>query len=196
MKLFIALLFTQSLWATEFPQSAYPVEKQAPFSETIYQKVAVGKVKKRRRNLYWRYVTFYNVEENEGVAPEYPYIEENCYNDTNRFANWSGSLNYSISYAGSVSFSFVGIELGIAAATTREQQIGFEFWMHAHDGIHARHTLYKRSKTYKGYSYRQFYNTKSGEVYYSKKKRHKKEFYLDNQQLGLFVKREILGPCN
>lgn len=139
----------------------------------------------------FRYITDYEVKKVQRPFQGVPWIEEDCHDDGDRFANWSKSISYAITYSGGVSFELLGVGLELGAERSRAVEIAFERWVHATRGIRARHVLYEQYETWEGTTRVEFMD-EAGKITDGK---NKYPFRLNRMNYGLFVKREILENC-
>jgi hypothetical protein len=145
---------------------------------------------KGRKNDY-RYVTQYEKINIKRPLNDFPWIEEDCHDNGNRFANWSKGHSYEITYNGALSFSLLGffdVELG----TERTKTIEFTFqrWVTPTLGIRARHVLHEEYEIWEGETRVEFRRDNSsfyGEKVYP--------FRLDKMNYGISVVRTNVEFC-
>ncbi len=191
----IVFILSCNVFSQDFPMAAEPIELQSPATHQTYQKIKIGETHKAKKNLYWRYITFYNEIIEESPVPGFPWFEEECFDESNRFANWSTALSFQTNISAQTSLKILGFDIGIEISKNREKTIEFQRWIQSSSGIAARHTLYQRSVHLKGESIKQFYNSKNGDFYFSKRRKHRGVFKVQNKSFGLFVRRDILQQC-
>ena len=143
-----------------------------------------------RRDTY-RYVTTYEVTKIKRALTDFPWIEEDCHDQGNRFANWSKSLSYEISYEGRVNFNllgFVGIEFG--GARSRTIEITFQRWVTPTLGIRARHILHEEFEIWNGQTRKEYQVGERIEI-----SENVTDFRLNKINYGVSVEREVLEVC-
>jgi hypothetical protein len=143
------------------------------------------------RNKDFRYITDYEVKTTQRPYKGVPWIQQDCHDDGQRFANWSRIISYSITYSGGLSFELLGIDLELGGERGQTIEVGFERWIHARAGIKAKHILYEEFENWEGTTRVEFRDN-AGVVSLGTKTY---PFKLDHMNYGLFVKREILEVC-
>lgn len=143
------------------------------------------------RQYDYRYVTTYNIDTIARPITQYPWIEEDCHDEGQRFANWSQSMSYEIVYNGKISFSYLGFGLELGGERSKVVEYTFQRWVVPTKGIRARHTLHEQFENWSGtttveYRYADG-SVEKGEKTYP--------FNLTKMNYGLFVKRQILEVC-
>lgn len=157
---------------------------------TAFAETLTGEWVRGRREDF-RYVTEYQVKKTERPFKGVPWIQEDCHDDGDRFANWSRTMAYEITYSGGVSFELLGVGLELGGERTQSVELAFERWIHATRGIRAKHVLFESFEDWEGLTRVEFL-TASGEIVPGKKKY---PFRLSHMNYGLFVKRDILEVC-
>ena len=159
-----------------------------------YDKHIWGPIKENRiTKKHYRYLTSYNVYEKVRPYGNFPYIEEDCHNESDRFFNWTETISYTITYSGQIGFELLGIDLELGGERSKQVEFGFEKWVQATKGIRARHYLMARSEDWIGIVNRAEYDKTSKEWKLDTKS---SKFKLTDQNMGLFVKREIVEICS
>lgn len=211
-----------NLEAIEFPniqvdnQKSFPnkiVRAYDPVNNKSYQKSMVGKTFKFsyldatiKGYTHWRYVTVYNVKTYSERVAYLPYFEEDCHDSSFFMGQWGESRSMKVTLSSEVggSFSYAGLGISASVGMSIEEGITFSTQrrVQAVEGIHARHYPYKISDTWKGVTYVQLYNEKTKKYGYLGKSYYNDwfggypyKFSLDNQNVGLKVKREVLDVC-
>ncbi len=174
-----------------------------PINKKKYQKAVIGRVFKSVNPFngydYYRYKTVYNKKELLERMTNLPYHYEACHEDNYEIANWEEARTITVSVEAGVSFEYLGfgasvkssIEYGVTLKTSRS--------IKATLGIEAKHYPYQASEELSGVTYIQTYS-KGGEVQYllpdwSDAGLYPYNFFLDNQNVGFIVKREIMKKC-
>lgn len=139
----------------------------------------------------FRYVTEYEVQTIRRPFAGVPWIEEDCHDDGDRFANWSRTISYAITYSGGLSFELLGVGLDLGAERTRSVELAFERWIHATAGVRARHVLHEQFENWTGETRVEF--LRDGVVVPGKKTY---PFRLTHLNYGLSVERQILELCD
>lgn len=143
------------------------------------------------RRADYRYVTNYEVETIQKPFRGVPWIQEDCHDAGDRFANWSRTVAYEITYNGGLSFDLLGVGFELGASRSQSVELAFERWIHATDGIKARHVLHEEYENWIGETRVEFRND-NGETYFGSKVY---PFRLNKMNYGLFVKRDVLEVC-
>lgn len=185
-----------------------------PVNKKYYQKAMVGKTFKFNYldalingYTHWRYVTVYNVKTTTERVAYLPYFEEECHDSSFFMGQWGESRTMKVTLKTEVggSFSYAGLGISASVGMSIEEGVTFSTQrrVQAVEGIHARHYPYKISDTWKGVTYIQLYNAKKKKYGYFGKSiadqwfgGYPYSFSLDNQNVGLKVKREILDVCD
>lgn len=192
MKIWLVLaLFSFEAFA-QFEEKDYPSLIE-PSENVHYEEVIVGPTLESRK-YYYRYITYFNTDTVEEYL-DVPWVEENCHDDGDRFFNWNRSFNYRRSYEGGIGFDLLGISFETGFQTSSSVTMGYQRWVHAQKGIHARHSLKKISQEKVGVIHKQIKYKKFGNVIFSTNRKFPKLFLLDNQNAGLTVEREIISEC-
>jgi hypothetical protein len=144
-----------------------------------------------KRKYDYRYVTTYKVKKVKKPLKDFPWIEEDCHDSGNRFANWSKSLSYDITYTGSVAFNLLGfLDIDLGGERSKTIEFTFQRWVTPELGIKARHILHEEFEIWEGFTQVEY---RYGELIEPAETR--TPFRLDNVNYGIFVKREILQRC-
>jgi hypothetical protein len=99
----------------------------------------------------YRYVTNYEVKTIKRPLKNFPWIEEDCHDQGNRFANWSKSMSYDIVYSGSLSFSLLGfLDIDLGKEKSKTVEFTFQRWVTPTEGIKARHVLHEEFEIWEG----------------------------------------------
>ncbi len=181
-----------------------------PINKDHYQKVIVGKTFKASwydSYTHWRYVTVYNVKTKAQRISYLPYFEEDCHDNSQFMAQWGETRSFKVTLKSEVGAS-VGVgDIGLSSSISMSIEQGVSFStsrrVRAVEGIQARHYPYMQSDTWEGVTYVQTYNSKKKTYGYLMKSVYNNvfggypyEFYLDNQNVGFKVKREIIKKCS
>lgn len=184
-----------------------------PVNKKSYQKAMVGESYKIayldsliRGYTHWRYVTVYNVKTSSERVAYLPYFEEECHDSSFFMGQWGESRSMKVTLStevgGSVSYAGMGISASVGMSIEEGVTFSTQRRVQAIEGIHARHYPYKISDSWKGVTYVQLYNNKTkkygflGKSYYNEWfGGYPYKFSLDNQNVGLKVKREVLNVC-
>ena len=145
----------------------------------------------RSRRSDYRYVTTYKIHKIKRPLTSFPWIEEDCHDVGNRFANWSKSMAYEIVYSGNVSFNLLGfldLEFGKEKAKTIE--FTFQRWVTPTLGLNARHILHEEFEIWEGETLKEY---QSGSDLITKNK--PTSFRLEKMNYGISVVREVLEVC-
>jgi hypothetical protein len=161
----------------------------------MYQGVAQAEVVKGEwiegHRYNYRYITEYSVEEVSQPLKNFPWIQEDCHDDGDRFANWAKTISYEITYSGRVSFDLLGLGFELGGERGKSIEFTFERWIHATKGIRARHILMEEFQNWVGVTRREYMypdgHTKMGKRTYPIK--------IEKVNYGLYVKRDILEYC-
>jgi hypothetical protein len=140
----------------------------------------------------FRYHSFASYRKVSRPLKNFPWIQEDCHDEGDRFANWNKTLKYSINYQGKVGFSFLGLGLELGSEVGRSLEFGLERWIHATRGMRARHILYEEYEVMEGYSQKEILK-KDGSLLLQEKKH---PFRVTHLNYGIYVKREILEMCD
>jgi hypothetical protein len=141
----------------------------------------------------YRYLTSYNVIENIRPYGNFPYIEEDCHDESDRFFNWFETVSYSITYSGQIGFELLGFDLELSGERSKQVEFGFEKWVQATKGIRARHYLMARSEDWVGIVKKAEYDKETKKWIITKKS---SDFRLTDLNMGLFVERKIIEVCD
>lgn len=180
-----------------------------PIEKKYYQKVMVGKTFKASMlssYTHWRYVTVYNVKTLEERIAYLPYFQEECYDNSLFMGQWGETRSMKVTFKTEVGASASVGALGLSASVGMSIEEGVSFSaqrrIRAVEGIQARHYPYKLSDTWEGVTYIQTYNEKTKKYGYLDKSiadrwfgGYPYGFFLDNQNIGMSVKRVILKKC-
>jgi hypothetical protein len=139
----------------------------------------------------YRYLTTYEVIKVSRPLKNFPWIEEDCHDDGDRFANWAKTISYQVTYSGSISFELLGLGFELGGEKARTVEFTFERWIHATRGIKARHTLMEEYENWVGNTQVEFMSHQ-GEITRGLKTY---PFSLSKVNYGLKVKRDILQEC-
>ncbi len=105
----------------------------------------------RGRRYDYRYVTSYEVKKVKRPLKNFPWIEEDCHDNGNRFANWSKSHSYEITYSGVINFNLLGfLDVEFGNEKTKTVEFTFQRWVTPTLGIKARHVLYEEYEVWEG----------------------------------------------
>lgn len=194
-----------------FPSNS--IRAYDPVDKRYYQKAVVGKTYKNSglnglitSYTHWRYVTVYNVETSSERIAYLPYFQEECHDNSVFMGQWGESRSMKVTLKTEVggSVSYAGLGLSASVGMSIEQGVTFSTQrrIRAVEGLQARHYPYKLSDTWQGVTYIQTYNANNKTYGYLGKSYYNDwfggypyEFYLDNQNIGLEVKREVLNVC-
>lgn len=151
----------------------------------------VGPWNQGRRSTY-RYVTEYTVKKVKVPLVDFPWIEEDCHDTGNRFANWVKSISYEIRYGGALNFSLLGfLEIDLGGDRSRTVEFTFQRWVTPTEGLRARHRLMENYEIWEGLTYIETQTAKgiqrSSEPY---------PFLLEKANYGISVDREVLEICS
>ncbi len=147
----------------------------------------------QRKNYEYRYVTTYEIEKISRPMSGFPWIEEDCHDEGQRFANWAKSISYEISYGGSVKFSLLGfMEIDLGADRSKTVELTFQRWVVPTKGIRARHRLMEEFQNFEGTTKKEKRYYQDGRVELSKNSR---PFKLSKVHYGISVEREVLEIC-
>lgn len=145
----------------------------------------------RSRTYDYRYVTTYEINVVKKALKHYPWIEEDCHDQGSRFASWSQSISYEVSYGGSVGFSLLGIlEVELGADRSRTHEFTFQRWVTPTLGVKARHILHEEYEVWTGSTIKEY---KFGTLI--EKAERSTAFNLEKVNYGLSVVRKITGEC-
>jgi len=178
-----------------------------PINKDWYKKSIVGKTYKSSNPFanyhYWRHITVYNVFSDTEQLSYLPWYEEQCFESSYRMASWQETRSFKVSLSSTVGAEGLGlkasvsmsIESGVSFSTTRN--------IMATKGVQARHYPYKYAEEWEGVTYIQTYNKTTKKYGYLAKSATEQifggypyEFYLDNQNMGFQIKREIIKKCD
>lgn len=172
-----------------------------PINRKRYQKTILGPVK-TNRNIFkrdythYRYVTVYNISKKMERLAYLPFFHEDCFDDNYRMASWEESKTFSVRLDSSIGVKGLGLSASVGASITSGVSFSTRRSIQATKGIEARHYPYKVSESYNGVTYIQTYNSKTRGYGYLKGNQYPMRFGLNNQNLGLRVKREIIRTCS
>lgn len=145
----------------------------------------------KKRKYDYRYVTEYDVITIKRPLKNFPWIEEDCHDQGNRFANWSKSMSYEIIYSGSVNFKLLGIlDIDLGNERSRTVEFNFQRWITPTEGIKARHILHEEFEVWEGKTfieYRYGDSIEVGEKFYP--------FKLEKINYGISVERVNVRSC-
>lgn len=155
---------------------------------------------------HWRYVTVYNVKTTSERIAYLPYFQEECHDNSVFMGQWGESRSMKVTLKTEIgsSVSYAGLGLSASVGMSIEQGVTFSTQrrIRAVEGLQAKHYPYKLSDTYEGVTYIQTYDANKKTYGYLGKSYADQwfggypfEFFLDNQNIGLEVKREILNVC-
>lgn len=145
---------------------------------------------KGRRSEY-RYVTIYGIKDVKRPLKNFPWIEEDCHDNGNRFANWSKSHSYEITYSGALSFSLLGfLDVELGNERTKTVEFTFQRWVTPTLGIKARHVLHEEYEVWEGETLVEY---RSGDNSYVADKTY--PFRLDKMNYGISVERTNVQYC-
>lgn len=145
----------------------------------------------RARRYDYRYKTVYDIESVSRPLQHHPWIQEDCHDDGDRFANWEKSISYEVTYSGDISFDLLGFSFGFGRDRSESVSVSFQRWVHATKGLRARHTLMENFQVWKGVTIVE-YRYADGSIVEGDREY---DFKLGPLNLGLSVEREILEVC-
>ena len=200
------VIFEESFEKGKRPTMTDQVRAYDPINKDSYQKVLLGKVNKESGMFsnydYWRYVTVYDVFEEEERIGFLPYFEEDCFDDSSFMAQWGESRSIKVTLKSDIGFAKLGLTASVGMSIEQGTTFSTARRIKATLGLKARHYPYKLSDTYEGVTYIQTYNTKTKKYGYLLPSYMDKwtnsypyDFYLDNQNVGFKAKREIVEYC-
>lgn len=193
--------------------SSKKVRAYDPVNKKRYQKVMVGETYKANAletlvssYTHWRYVTVYNIEQLSERIAYLPYFEEDCHDSSFFMGQWGEARSMKVTLKTEVggSVSYAGLGLSASVGMSIEQGVTFSTQrrVQAVEGLKARHYPYKLSENWKGVTYIQTYNAKKRTYGYLTDTAsslffggYPYKFFLDNQNVGLKVKRDVLATC-
>jgi hypothetical protein len=175
-------------WGTLFTCLLFAASSLA--NEITLDQRTVGPWIHSRKSTY-RYVTEYEVKKIRKPLWGYPWIEEDCHDTGNRFANWAQTITYEVSYGGGLNFSLLGFfEVDLGGERSRSIEYTFQRWVTPTEGIRARHRLMENYETWEGTTYLEI-QTPHG----TQRTDRTFPFFLDRLNYGISVEREILEVC-
>lgn len=197
-------LFTKTKSFGKTPRAYDPVTK------TYYEKVLVGKTFKASwydSYTHYRYVTVYNIKTDAERISYLPYFEEDCHDNSQFMAQWGETRSFKVTLKTEVGASISVGDIGLSSSISMSIEQGVSFStsrrVRAVEGIQARHYPYKQSDTWEGVTYIQTYNANKKTYGYLAKSIYNDwfggypyAFYLDNQNVGFKVKREVIKKCD
>jgi hypothetical protein len=146
-------------------------------------------IKKRKHEL--RYVSHYEVKKIKRPLVNFPWIQEDCHDQGNRFANWSKSLSYEIVYSGAISFNLLGLlDIDLGKENTKTIEFTFQRWITPTEGIKAKHVIFEEFEIWEGHTqaeYREGDNIERGEEVFP--------FKLQKINYGISVQRIETEDC-
>lgn len=145
--------------ANPFKRVVQPVD---PRSKARVDAVLLGPVYRAKRGSdfdYYRYVTFYNIEERRERIYSLPVHRENCEDNSEIFAGWSSQISYSAKISASLSVEGVGL----GADFSRTHTLTISRNLKGHGKFVTDHIPYTIKKNWEGYTYLQTVNTKNGQ---------------------------------
>lgn len=160
------------------------------FSSAFASQVSYGDWIEGRRYDY-RYITNYEVKKISRPLKNFPWIEEDCHDDGDRFSNWAKTISYEMVYSGSISFELLGMGLELGHERGQTVEFSFERWIHATKGIKARHTLFEEFENWTGSTSVEFRYPDGNHIMGKRTY----PFSLEKVNYGLRVQREILEVC-
>lgn len=159
-------------------------------SPVFSKNVIEGDWIKTRRSEY-RYVTTYEVKKVKKPLKNYPWIEEDCHDNGNRFANWSKSMSYDITYSGAVNFNLLGFfDLDLGTERSKTVEFNFQRWVTPTLGIKAKHVLHEEYEVWHGETRREY---RVGDSTYMDDRAY--PFKLEKINYGISVVRNIESYC-
>ncbi|MGK0367944.1 MAG: hypothetical protein ACI9QD_001084 [Thermoproteota archaeon] len=178
-----------------------------PIEKNWYSDTIVGKTYKSSNPFasydYWRYITVYDKEGASEQLAYLPWYEEACWEESFRMAAWQETKTFKVSLTTQVGAEGLGlsasvemsIEQGVSFSTTRNVM--------ATKGIAARHYPFKYAEEWEGVTWIQTYNKSTKTYGYLKKSMFEDtfggypyDFYLDNQNMGFQIKRDVTKKCD
>jgi hypothetical protein len=162
------------------------------FSSSAFssQKIFGDWIETRRYD--YRYVSTYEVSAVSQPLKIFPWIEEDCHDDGDRFANWVKTIRYQMTYSGIISFKLLGVGLELGGESAREIEFVFERWIHATKGIKARHTLFEEYENWVGTSKVEFRYPDGTQEFENRTY----PFTIKKVNYGLRVERKIIQLCD
>ena len=144
-----------------------------------------------KRKYDYRYVTEYEVKTIKRPLKNFPWIEEDCHDQGNRFANWSKSMSYEIVYSGSLNFNLLGIfDIDLGNERSKTIEFNFQRWITPSEGIKARHILHEEFEVWEGKTNIEY---RYGNLIEVGKKTY--PFKLEKANYGIFVERVNVVEC-
>lgn len=139
-----------------------------------------------------RYVSSYEISTVSKPLKNFPWVEEDCHDDGDRFANWAKTISYQINYSGTISLEFLGMGLELGGQRSQMVELSFERWVHATRGVMARHALFEEYENWQGrtrieYRYPDGTQTLGTRTY---------PFSVTKINYGLRVQRKIIHLCD
>lgn len=145
----------------------------------------------KARNYDYRYVTTYDVTNVKKPLKHYPWIEEDCHDQGARFASWTQTMSYEVSYNGSVGFNLLGIfEVELGSDRARTHEFAFQRWVTPTLGVKARHILHEEYEVWTGTTAKEY---RYGSTIETDEKT--TPFSLEKVNYGISVVRKITGEC-
>lgn len=177
-----------------------------PINEVSYQAVAVGKPFSKSimfKTYLARYVTVYDKTRLKERISYLPYHVEQCHDSSFAMASWSESRTISVTLKAEVGFAQLGFNASIGMSITEGVTMSTNRNIMATAGIEAIHYPMKLSETWEGVTYIQLYDEANDKLLYQAPSRYEEmtesypyEFYLDNQNVGFMIEREVTGRCD
>ncbi len=180
--------------SVEFPE----IEPIHPISGESYDYILGGKEKlvKRRnpeKTFIRKYVTLYNVRSNESIIDGIPWVQEDCHDESDRFAVWAISRTITRAVDSSLSFEVLGLELSFGGEVSKEISLSFERWIQASANIQAIHRPKLAYKEWIGKTYEVRYYPYDERIEWEEEA--KSDFFMDLVDPIFFVEREIIDEC-
>lgn len=194
-----------------FPNWPTP-NKKDPINGTIYQNILVGPNLKvpwydplnRARFDFYRYITLYNSARTpEFLMTNFPSVQEECYDEGWRFAEWSQDVNFEITYTGTVGAEYLGLSASIQMSIKKGVNYRTSRSLRGTLGLEAIHLPYGSTEDWTGITYIQYYDSSSGDWGFQGKTllndtnltSYPFPFYINNQNFIFKVKRTGVRIC-
>jgi hypothetical protein len=160
-------------------------------SSAFSKNIIEGEWIKKRKSEY-RYVTTFDIIKVKRPLKNFPWIEEDCHDNGNRFANWSRNMSYDITYSGSVNFGLLGfLDIDLGAERSKTVEFNFQRWVTPTLGIKAKHVLHEEYEVWQGETRREY---RDGDSTYMGNKSY--PFKLEKINYGISVVRNIESYCD
>lgn len=178
-----------------------------PINRKSYTNVLLGKVYRTRLPFqsytHYRYITVYNKYSKAERIAYLPFHEEGCHDNSPFMAEWGESRTVTVTLEAKTGAEAMGLSASVGMSISEGTTFSTSRRIKGVLNVRARHIPIKLSETHQGVTYLMGYNSKTKKHFTLNASNGERligtsypyRFKLDNQNVGLRVKREVLEYC-